>query len=164
MKYSLERKEAVLKKMVPPHHRSIAALAEEEGISTATLYRWRTQARAHGRLFPDGATGPKGWRGREKLAAVMETAGLNEAERAKYCRKRGLYPDQTLAWRTACEQATEGDAVRSRSVRELTQADKRRIKDLDRELARKEKALAETAALLILRKKAQAIWGDGEDA
>lgn len=163
MKYSLERKEAVLKKMVPPHHRSIAALAEEEGISTATLYLWRTQARAHGRLFPDGATGPEGWRGREKFAAVLETAGLNEAEQAEYCRKRGLYPEQILAWRTACEQATEGDAVRSRSVRELTQADKRRIKDLERELARKEKALAETAALLILRKKAQAIWGDGED-
>jgi hypothetical protein len=49
-------------------------------------------------------------------------------------------------------------------VRELTQVDKRRIKDLERELARKEKALAETAALLTLRKKAQAIWGDGEDA
>jgi len=163
MKYSLERKEAVLKKMLPPHNRPIAALAEEEGISTATLYLWRTQARAQGRLLPDGATGPDGWRGREKLAAVMETAGLNEAERAEYCRKRGLYPEQILAWRTACEQATDGEAARSRTLRELTQTDKRRIKDLERELA-KEKALAETAALLTLRKKAQAIWGDGEDA
>jgi transposase-like protein len=164
MKYSLERKDAVLKKMLPPHNRPIAALAEEEGISTATLYLWRTQARAQGHLLPDGATGPEGWRGREKLAAVMETARLNEAERAEYCRKRGLYPEQIMAWRTACEQATEGEAARSRTIRELTQADKRRIKDLERELARKEKALAETAALLTLRKKAQAIWGDGEDA
>lgn len=164
MKYSRERKEAVLKKMMPPHNRPIATLAEEEGISTATLYLWRTQARAQGRLLPDGATGPDGWRGREKLAAVMETAGLNEAERAEYCRKRGLYPEQILAWRTACEQATDGEAARSRTLRELTQTDKRRIKDLERELARKEKALAETAALLTLRKKAQAIWGDGEDA
>jgi transposase-like protein len=164
MKYSLERKEAVLKKMVPPHHRPIAALAEEEGISTATLYLWRTQARAQGRLVPDGATGPAGWRGREKLAAVVETAALNEAERAEYCRKRGLYPEQIQAWRAACEQATEGEAVRSRSVRARTQVATRRIKDLERELARKEKALAETAALLILRKKAQAIWGDGADA
>lgn len=164
MKYSLERKEAVLKTMLPPHNRPIAALAEEEGISTATLYLWRTQARAQGRLLPDGAMGPEGWRGREKWATVVETAGLNEAERAEYCRKRGLYPEQLIAWRTACEQATEGDAARSRTGRELTQADKRRIKDLERELARKEKALAETAALLTLRKKAQAIWGDGEDA
>ena len=79
MKYSLERKDAVLKKMLPPHHRPIAVLAEEEGISTATLYLWRTQARAQGRLLPDGATGPESWRGREKFAAVVETAGLNEA-------------------------------------------------------------------------------------
>ncbi len=164
MKYALERKEGVLKKMGSPHNRPIAELAEEEGISAATLYRWRAQARAQGRLLPDGATGPVGWQAREKFAAVVETAGLNEAERAEYCRKRGLYPEQIMAWRTACEQATEGEAAQSRMVRELTQVDKRRIKDLERELARKEKALAETAALLTLRKKAQAIWGDGEDA
>lgn len=95
---------------------------------------------------------------------MVETAGLNEAERAEYCRKRGLYPEQIIAWRTACEQATDGDEARSRIVREQTQATTRRIKELERELARKEKALAETAALLTLRKKAQAIWGDGEDA
>lgn len=164
MKYPLERKDAVLKKMFPPHHRPMAQLAEEEGISVATLYLWRAQARAQGRLLPDGATGPAGWRARDKFAAVVETAGLNEAERAEYCRKRGLYPEQIMAWRTACEQATEGEEARSRTVRKLTQVDKRRIKDLERELARKEKALAETAALLTLRKKAQAIWGDGEDA
>lgn len=163
MTYSLARKDAVLKKMLPPHNRPIAVLAAEEGISPATLYLWRTQARSHGRLLPDSGTGPEGWRGREKLAVVVETAGLNEAEQAEYCRKRGLYPEQIMAWRTACEQATAGEAARSRTIRELTQADKRRIKDLERELARKEKALAETAALLTLRKKAQAIWGDGED-
>lgn len=78
MKHSVERKDAVLKKMLPPHNRPIAVLAEEEGISIATLYLWRTQARAQGRLLPDGAIGPESWRGREKLAAVTETAGLNE--------------------------------------------------------------------------------------
>lgn len=62
MKYSLERKEAMLKKMLPQHNRPIAALVEEEGISTATLYLWRTHARAQGRLLPDGATGPEGRR------------------------------------------------------------------------------------------------------
>ena len=36
----------------------------------------------------------------------------------------------------------------------------KRIRELERELYRKEKALAETAALLVLKKKAQAIWGD----
>jgi len=53
MGYSLERREAVLKKMLPPNNRSIAALAKEEGISDATLYNWRQQARNTGRLMPD---------------------------------------------------------------------------------------------------------------
>src|SRR5574337_1698428 len=145
MKYSLERKDAVLKKMVSPHNRPIVQLAEEEGISVATLYLWRAQARAQGRLLPDGTTGPSGWRARDKFAAVVETAGLSEAERAEYCRKRGLYPEQIIAWRATCEQATEEEVTHSRTWREQAQADKRRIKDLERELTRKEKALAETA-------------------
>ena len=99
--------------MLPPHNRPIAHLAEEKGISAATLYPWRAQARAQGPLLPNGATGPAGWRARDKFAAVVETAGLSEAERAEYCRKRGLYPDQLHAWRTACEQATEGDEARA---------------------------------------------------
>ena len=53
MEYSKERKEAVLKKMVPPHNRSIVELAREEGISEATLYMWRRQARERGLLLPD---------------------------------------------------------------------------------------------------------------
>ncbi|MDN5940638.1 MAG: hypothetical protein L0H94_02050 [Nitrospira sp.] len=99
--------------MLPAHNRPIAHLAEEEGISAATLYPWRAQARAQGRLLPNGATEPAGWRARGKFAAVVETAGLSEAERAEYCRKGGLYPDQLNAWLTACEQATEGDEARA---------------------------------------------------
>jgi hypothetical protein len=92
---------------------------------------------------------------------VVETAVLNEAERGEYCRQRGRYPEQLQAWRRACEQANAGKAA-SRPKNEA-QADKRRIQDLERELRRKDKALAEAAALLVLRKKAQAIWGKDED-
>ena len=52
MRYSEERKEAVLAKLLPPHNRTIAELAEEEGISTATLYAWRRQARGEGSPAP----------------------------------------------------------------------------------------------------------------
>ena len=64
MKYSPERKEAVLKKMMPPHNRSIQQLAKEEGISEATLYNWRNEARRKGILLPDGDTGPENSAGR----------------------------------------------------------------------------------------------------
>ena len=67
-RYSDERKEAVLRKMLPPHNRPLAELAAEEGISEATLYNWRRDARDQGRLLPDGANLDriqiiKGWLG-----------------------------------------------------------------------------------------------------
>ncbi len=107
MRYSPERKEAVLKKMMPPHNRSISQLAQKEGISEATLYNWRNEARTKGILLPDGDTGPEGWTARDKFAAVMETASLNEEETAEYCRRKGIYPDQIKVWRKACEAAND---------------------------------------------------------
>ena len=163
MGYSLERKEAVLKKMLPPNNRSIAALAKEEGISDATLYNWRQHARNAGRLMPDSDNTPEGWVSRDKFAAVMETAVLSEAEIAEYCRQRGLYPEQLGAWRTACEQANDWSRASEKQLKEATQADRKKLKQVEKELARKEKALAEVAALLVLRKKLDAMFEDTED-
>ena len=163
MRYSNERKEAVLKKMLPPHNRPITELAAEEGISEATLYLWRKQARREGRLMPDGDQGPQGWSSRDKFAAVVETAAMNEAEVAEYCRSRGLYPAQIETWRAACEVANDWDRESQRQLKAAQSALEKERRELQRELERKEKALAEAAALLVLRKKAQAIWGKDED-
>ena len=149
--------------MLPPHNRSIKELAEEEGISEATLYNWRKAARAEGRLLPDGDRTPEGWTAGDKFAAVVETASMNEEALSAYCRDRGLYPDQIREWRAACEQANDWERSKSTQLKEARKEDEKRIKALERELRQKEKALAETAALLVLRKKAEAIWGDGED-
>jgi len=163
MKYSLERKEAVLKKMMPPHNRSIRQIAGEEGISEGTLYNWRNEARTKGILLPDSDTGPEGWNALDKFAAVIETASLNEEESAEYCRRKGIYPHQLSVWRNACEAANDWDKQASIKLRSDQKTNRKRIKDLERELQRKEKALAEAAALLVLQKKVQAIWEDPED-
>jgi transposase-like protein len=162
--YSPERKAAVLKRMLPPNNMAIRQLSQDEGISEATLHKWRTEARSKGQLLPDAAAGPEGWSSRDKFAAVLETAALNGADLAEYCRKRGLYLEQIAAWRSACEQANDWERASTARLGRATKDEKKRVKDLERELARKDRALAETAALLVLRKKAQAIWGDGEDA
>ena len=164
MGYSPERKAAVLKRMLPPNNMAIRQLSQEEGISEATLHKWRAEARGKGQLLPDADTGPEGWSSRDKFAAVLETAALNEADLAEYCRKRGLYPAQIATWRSACEQANDWDRASTARLGQATKEEKKRVKDLERELARKDKALAEAAALLILRKKASAIWGGDEDA
>ena len=89
---------------------------------------------------------------------MLETAALNGSELGEYCRKRGLYSAQIAAWRSACEQANDWDRASSVRLGRVTK-EKKRVKDLERDLARKDRALAETAALLVLRKKASAIWG-----
>lgn len=163
MRYSNERKEAVLKKMLPPENKSIPEIAREEGISEPTLYLWRNAARASGRLLPNADSTPDGWTSADKFSAVVETAAMNEAQLAEYCRQRGLFPEQIRAWRLACEQANNWEAAQTKQTKEAMRAVRKRTQELERELHRKEKALAEAAALLVLKKKADARWGEGED-
>ncbi len=163
MHYPKERKEAILKKMLPPNNKSIKELAAEERISEATLYNWRNAARAEGRLLPDGACTHHGWSSRDKFAAVLETSALNEVDLSAYCRERGLYPEQIHQWRQSCEQANDWDRSQNKMLQQARRRDQRRIKDLEKDLRKKEKALAETAALLVLKKKLGAIWGTGEN-
>ena len=99
----------------------------------------------------------------QKFTIVVEAAPLNAAELAEYCRKKGLYPEQIKAWRAACEKANLSALEVAKQIRAAQAADRKRIQELERELRRKEKALAETAALLILLKKAAAIWGEEKD-
>jgi transposase-like protein len=107
MKYSEERREAILRKLLPPDSRSVAEVAAEEGVSVPTLYAWRKQARGKGRLLPDHGQDPEGWTSRDKFSAVVETAAMSEIEVAEYCRQRGLYPEQIQRWRRCCEHANE---------------------------------------------------------
>lgn len=151
-------------KLSPPHNRSINEVFEEEGLSLATLYSRRRQARERGELFPDAGSPAEGWTARDKFAAVLETASMNEAERAEYCRKRGLYVQQLATWRDACKAANDWAVERRQQQRTAERDVRRRVQELERELTRKNAALAETAVLLTLSKKARAIWGEGEDA
>lgn len=162
--YSEERKEALVRRMMPPENAPVSMLARETGITEQTLYTWRRQAKEQGLVVPGDGKHAEGWSSRDKFAVVLETAPLNAAELAEYCRRKGLYPEQIKAWRTTCETANANATEQAREQRHQTKDDKQRIKQLEKELQRKEKALAEAAALLVLRKKAQAIWGDNEDA
>lgn len=162
MIFSSERKEAILKKMLPPNNKGIPELSKEEGIPVSTLYTWRTKARNHGCLLPNGNGNTSGWSSADKFLAVIETASLNELELGKYCRQRGLYPEQIKKWRQACEQANDWDHEENRRLKSEVNLDRKRIKELEHELRHKEKALAETAALLVLKKKAPIAWGELE--
>jgi transposase-like protein len=142
----------------------MAELARDTGISEGTLYRWREAAPTTKEGDVTKTRKPEKPSTSAKLAAVAATAALNEAELAEYCRREGLYPEEVKAWRAQAEHALAGGMIPASELRAARAAEKKRIRELERELQRKDKALAETAALLTLRKKAAAIWGEAEDA
>lgn len=163
-RYAPERKEWVIRQMMAPYNRAVVELARETGITQVTLRTWQKQARAGGRVVP-GDKHSRRWNSADKFRAVLQTQPLSEAEVSEYCRANGILPEQLQCWQQACEQANEPASSQPATApagQEIKQA-KLRIKQLERELQRKDAALAETAALLVLRKKAEAIWGKDED-
>lgn len=161
MAYSQEFRESLVRRMLSKEI-GMSALARETGIAEVTLYRWRDQAHVS-RSDVSKKSKQDGRSGAQRLAVVLETATLNEAELSEYCRKKGLYADQVKHWREQAEQAMSEGVVSGKIHRDALQTEKKQREAVERELRRKEKALAETAALLTLRKKAQAIWGEAEE-
>jgi transposase-like protein len=163
-RYSSERKEAILNKLLPPMNMTVAAVAEQEGIALQTLYNWRKQARLEGKPVPGQSRTSDNWSSEAKFAVVVETATLSEAELSQYCREKGLYVEQVKAWKQDCLNGFSSAPERKRQELKQAKADKKQIRQLEKELNRKEKALAEAAALLVLRKKLRAFYGeDPED-
>lgn len=159
-RYEKEYKEQAVSKMMAPNAISVAQLSRDTGVSEGTLYNWRNAYCRQGVAVPADPSNPESWSGENKLAVVVETAALNETELAEYCRKKGLYPEQVEHWREAAILGNARQDQLDRAARKAIQQERKRIKCLEQELQRKNKALAETAALLVLRKKAEAIWGD----
>jgi len=131
-RYSQERKESVIQKMMPPYNIPIPQLAEETGISDVTLYNWRKQARVEGIAAPADGKNPEKWSSEDKFAIVLEAASLNEVELAEYCRQKGLYAEQIEAWRKACLQANADSAAQAKAQREQMKKDRLQIKKLAR--------------------------------
>ena len=163
IRYSQKQKEAIVKRMMPPNNESVAPIAKEERISDVTLHKWRKEARAVGMATPgNGQTSDK-WNSQDKFLVVMETFAMNELELAEYCRKKGLYREQIEAWKRVCLQANGQALDQAKQLNGVLKEEQKHAKQLEKELQKKEKALAEAAALLLLRKKARAIWGDDEE-
>ena len=162
-RYSKEFKESMVEKMMLPNAQSVAQIHRDTGVSEPTLYNWRNQYKNEGRAVPANPSNPENWSAQDKLAVVIETASLNEQALSEYCRKKGLYSEQIIRWKAQALGGYEAPERLSADERqELKQARKQK-RQIEKELKRKEKALAETAALLVLSKKCNAIWGEAEE-
>lgn len=159
--YSEQFRQSVIARMLPPQSVSVSVLAKETGVPKDTLYYWRLKARGRNDDLPNSAAEKKAYSNEDKFAILLETAPLNELELGEYCRRKGLYPEQISTWKKNFIHGS--DSSSHRSERDRLQHQARTIKTLQRELNRKDKALAEAAALLVLEKKIQALWEDPED-
>ena len=141
-------------RLLPPESAPLEVVSREMGVGVGALERWRDKAQsmpARGRAWTAGA----------RLEAVITTAAMNEAGKSAWCREHGVYPAELDKWRLNATTAL-AEPEEARASPQATRADKKRIKELERELLRKDRALAETAALLVLSKKVAAIFNKGE--
>jgi transposase-like protein len=161
-RYSREKKDHALSLMGPPQNLSVAEVAQRTGVTQPTLYAWRNAARSGGRPVPGDGSQPEDWKPEDKFAMVVETLGLADSELAEYGRRKGVFVEQILQWRSACMQATAGAQVPNAAA--ALAEERRRSRQLEKELGRKERALAEAAALLVLSRKLEALRNKGEDA
>ena len=156
--YSPAFRSKMLEKLLGPDARSACSLSREVGIPQSTLSRWVREA---GTLESMGKKTRKNWSAEEKLRIVVQASELPEEELGAFVRREGVHSSQLEQWRETVRGAlTVGQTPESRRQ---TQRDRKRIQKLERELRRKDKALAESAALLWLKKKVQDIWGDEDD-
>jgi transposase-like protein len=136
-------------------------MVKETGVPKDTLYTWRNKYR--NTQSESGAVRNQqagSLSNKDKLTVVIETASLNEVDLGEYCRRKGFYTEQIAGWKNAFEQGSS--ATLSKPEREQMREQTATIKQLEKELNRKDKALAETAALLVLQKKFQALWEEPE--
>jgi len=142
-------------RLLPPESAVLEDVAREIGVGAGTLERWRSEALSR-------PARERAWTAAARFDAVLTTAAMDEAGRSAWCRANGAYPQELATWRQAATQAL-AEPEEARASPQQTKQDRRRIKELERELRRKDKALAETAALLVLSKKVAVIFNTGED-
>lgn len=170
MLYTETFKARMVRRMLGPKAVSAQALSMEVGVPQPTLSRWlretssfRAMTRKEQNKAPPQpepaatARRPQDWTAAERLRAVAETLALDGEELGEYLRRAGIHREQLEQWRADAQAALE------QPRRRRPAAETKRIKELERELRKKEKALAEAAALLVLRKKVRALWGDEDD-
>ena len=138
--------------------RTIRSIADELNMNHYTLKNWMKKVSGEKRSASNSKEKrPQDWRPEEQLVALHESHGLEGEVLQGWCRERGLFAHHLTGWKAAFCVDGKSVAPGSREIRTL----KEENEQLKRMLLRKDKALAEAAALLILQKKFQAFWEDG---
>jgi len=152
---------------------TLTEIAKTLGVSRSALQRWITQSKNHQletisenelsstTTMTAKEKRPQDWNLEERLKIIIESDSLSEEATSELCRTQGIFSHHIREWK---QQFITGSVVSTDTKRQVTVKSLRNeIKELNKDLNRKNKALAETAALLVLKKKVNAIWGSSED-
>ena len=151
---------------------SLKMIVDELGVGYSTLGKWMKDAKSNKLectqnghiLMSNGRKAekrPQDWSLDDRLEIVMACASLGEEETSEYCRIQGVYPHHVNQWQL--DFASGNSSTEKANSRQAMKVLKNENRALRKELNRKDRALAETAALLVLQKKVHDIWGNGED-
>lgn len=140
---------------------SITKVSIDKKINKGKIYKWIKEAGIKEGISNLRLAG--NWTSEDKFHMVLEVATLTEQELGEYCRRKGIYTADIKAWKTQCMNANNSSMEDPKKLKADLKEEKDKNRRIEKELRFKEKALAETAALLVLRKNVHAIWGDQED-
>src|ERR1700761_5474914 len=149
---SEEFKKSAVQKFHSRGNRNVEEVADDLGVSPWSLYKWaKHYATSPGMKKSDRR--PQEWTAAEKLKAVIEFEGLEPEKRGEYLRREGLHAEHLEGWKKSMQAGLEPAKKLSAEERAERAEDRRKIQELERDLRRKDRALAETTALLVLKKK-----------
>lgn len=160
MRYSTKIRQAVLRKVLPPRGASVRDVALEFGISEQAINGWMKLVQEGKLTAGTEDAGPRHKAASEKLALLLESKLVGPDRLGEWLREKGLHSEHLPLWEQELRDLMDDKATGDKA--EL-QALKKRTRQLERELERKNAALAELAALMALKKKADEIWGERED-
>jgi transposase len=164
-RYTESFKARMVQRLVLPGGPAVKVLSKEVGVAPSSLWEWRKRFGTVGSMASDEeakdlhARRPEDWSVKERLRAVAEAESLSDEELGVFLRREGLHEETLRQWREAVGAALMSEDARLRTAA----ADRKRIQVLEKELGRKERALAAANAVVALQKKVHALWGDEDD-
>lgn len=154
--YSAAFKEQAVRKILSRGNQTIAEIAEQLNVPYHSLKNWIRNPKMANINKRAGEKAPRDWSPQEQLQALAETYNMSDEALQAWCREKGLFAHQLESWRSAFYSNAKPAGANTSEMRALRE----KIVRLERDLNRKDKALSEAAALLVLQKKYQALWED----
>lgn len=149
-------KRSILKRVLPPSNERLCDIVRETGISESTIRYWID----HTRNFDEEEKNPRSYSNQEKYQILIESSKIPSEKMGEYLREKGLHSEHLMMWDQELKELLGAKEIK---VHKKNNALKKQNRELVKELQRKDKALAETAALLVLKKKLDLLWEDEED-